>query len=238
VAGLFIFRSVFLFSRVQMELAHTYKELSWIEIMKDDSFKLKLFVGIGLVLTILISFPFFFQHIELREGQVLNDFVLTRLSAHDVSIPIFAIIWATTILFFIRSVQNPLLFLSFMYGFILLSVSRFITIYLVPLDPPHNLIPLVDPISNAFYGKSYVTKDLFYSGHTATQCLFFLCFRRKIDRLIALLCSIAIGLLVLVQHVHYTIDVIAAPVFTMICFFIAKKIVNSKPISIIEPIER
>lgn len=221
-----------------MEIASSYKELKWNETLRDEAFKVKLYIGIALLLTVLISFPFFFQHIELREGAVMDDVVLALLTPRDVSVPIFTIIWSMTTLLFIRSVQSPLLFLTFMYGFILLSVSRFMTIYFVPLNPPTDLIPLVDPISNSFYGKSYVTKDLFYSGHTATQCLFFLCFRRKIDRLIALFCTIAIGFLVLVQHIHYTIDVIAAPVFTIICFYIAKKIVNSRPISITEPIER
>jgi hypothetical protein len=221
-----------------VELTPSYKELKWNEALKDASFRQKLFIGSGLVVCTLISFPFFFQSIELREGTVLKDLLLEQLTARDVSIPIFCMIWTTTLLFFRRSVQNPMLFLTFMYGFILLSVSRFISISLVPLNPPHGLIPLVDPISNAFYGKSFITKDLFYSGHTSTQCLFFLCFHRKLDRLIALFCTIAIGFLVLVQHVHYTIDVIAAPVFTFICFIIAKKIVNSGPISIIETIER
>jgi hypothetical protein len=218
-------------------LAPSYNELTWVDTLKDDAFKVKLYIGIGLLLTVLISFPFFFQHIELREGAVLNDAVLDYLSPRDASIPIFTIIWTMTALFFVRSVQSPTLFLTFMYGFILLSASRFATISLVALNPPHGLIPLVDPISNSFYGKSFVTKDLFYSGHTSAQCLFFLCFRRKLDRLIALFCTIAVGFLVLVQHVHYTIDVIAAPVFTIICYYIAKKIVNSKPKSIIESIE-
>jgi len=221
-----------------MEVATSYKELTWNDTMKDESFKVKLYIGIALLLTVLISFPFFFQYIELREGQILDDIVLDQVTARDVSVPIFTIIWATTLLICIRSVQSPAFFITVMFAFILLSVSRFLTIYFVALNPPDGLIPLIDPISNSFYGKSYVTKDLFYSGHTATQCLFFLCFRRKFDRYIALFCTIAIGVLVLIQHVHYTIDVLAAPVFAIICFLIAKKIVNSKPISIIEPIER
>src|SRR6476620_8351900 len=223
-------RAIILFcTKFQVDISSTYNGPTWAESLKDDSFKIRLYVGIILLGVVLVSFPFFFQHIELRVGEVLNDWVLDQLQPRDVSIPIF---------FLVRSVQSPTLFLTFMYGFILLSASRFITISLVPLDPPHNLIPLIDPISNSFYGKSFITKDLFYSGHTSAQCLFFLCFRRKLDKLIALFCTIAIGFLVLVQHVHYTIDVIAAPVFTIICFYIAKKIVNSKPISIIEPIER
>jgi hypothetical protein len=206
-----------------------HKELKWAEAMKVPSFRVRLYVGLFFLICVLVSFPIFFQHIELREGRMLNDPVLALLPAADVSVPVFAIIWSIAILFFIRSYQTPMIFMTFLYGFILLSISRFITISLVALNPPADLIPLIDPISNLFYGESFITKDLFYSGHTATQCLFFLCFRRKADRLIGLLCTIAVGFLVLVQHVHYTVDVIAAPVFKIICFFISKKIVNSGP---------
>ncbi len=186
-------------------------------------------IGLVLLIGVMITFPFFFQYIEQRPGKTLEDPLLNLLSARDMSIPIFAMIWSMTILIVIRCIQDAKLFMTCMYGFILVSLTRFTTILLFPLEPPADLIPLVDPIANRFYGESYITRDLFYSGHTASQCLFFLCFRRKFDRLIALLCTIAIGFLVLVQHVHYTIDVIAAPVFTYLCYFIAKKIVNSNP---------
>ena len=210
-----------------MESAAIHKNISWAETLKHDQLRVKLYIGLALLVGILISFPFFFQYIEQRSGRVIEDPVLDLLAPRDVSIPIFAMIWSSTILLIIRSIQKPHLFMVCMYGFILVSITRFATILLFPLEPPEGLIPLVDPLSNSFYGKSYITRDLFYSGHTATQCLFFLCFHRKFDRLIALFCTIAIGFLVLVQHVHYTIDVIAAPFFTIGCYFLARKIVNS-----------
>jgi hypothetical protein len=210
-----------------VQITGIHKNISWAETLKHDRLRVKLYVGLVMLVCILVSFPFFFQFIEQRNGRSLNDPLLNILGPTDVSIPIFAMIWSTTILLIIRSIQKPHLFMVCMYGFILVSLTRFGTIMLLPLNPPEGLIPLVDPISNSFYGKSYITKDLFYSGHTSTQCLFFLCFHRKFDRLIALFCTIAIGFLVLVQHVHYTIDVIAAPIFTIGCFYIARKIVNS-----------
>jgi hypothetical protein len=43
-------------------------------------------------------------------------------------------------------------------------------------------------------------------------------FTKKGDKLVTLFSSIAIGALVLIQHVHYTIDVVAAPIFTYAIF--------------------
>lgn len=215
----------------------TYSEEKWIAHLKEGHFKAKLYVGIACLICILIAFPFFFQYIETREGRLLHDPVLALLPVKDVSIPVFIIIWSTTILFIVRSVQTPGLFLTYLWAYIFVTLLRFITISVFPLNPPEDLIPLTDPISNAFYGKSFVTKDLFFSGHTSTQCLFFLCFHRKTDRLIALFCTIAIGMFVLIQHVHYTVDVIAAPVFTVLCYLMAKKLVNSRPLTGLERID-
>jgi len=202
---------------------------SWKQSIKNPSFRKKLIIGLILLSGILAFLPHFFQYIELRRGYVLQDFVLKHLPAVDVSIPVFTIIWAMVIFFVVRSAKDPMLFLTYLYSFFILCVVRIVTIYLVKLNPPEGLIALVDPISNSFYGKSFITKDLFFSGHTATQWLFFLCFRRKTDKIIALCCTIAVGTLVLFQHVHYTIDVLAAPVFGTICYLIARKIVNSTP---------
>jgi hypothetical protein len=208
-------------------------EDKWVQAIKDPLFRKKLYAGLICVIITLGILPFFFQHIEQRNGVVIPDPVLNFFEATDVSIPIFAILWSMTILMIVRSVQSPRLFVTALYGFLFMELSRIVTISLFPLNPPEHLIPLVDPLSNSFYGKTFITKDLFYSGHTASMFLFFLCFRRKTDKLLSLLCSIAVGVLVLIQHVHYTIDVIAAPFFTTICYLIGKKIVavNGKMIA-------
>lgn len=200
---------------------------NWLLAIKNISFRSKLIIGIVLLLIVLIALPVFFQYIEQRQGYNLNDPLLVVLPSANVSIPIFAMIWSMALLFIIRSTNNPQLFITYLFGFLFLCLFRFITLTLVPLNAPNSLIELQDPLSNFFYGKKgFVTKDLFFSGHTATLCLFFFCFQRKWDKVIALLCTIAVGFLVLIQHVHYTIDVIVAPVFTYLSFFMAKKIVN------------
>ncbi len=201
-------------------------QASWMLAIKNVAFRTKLIIGSFSVITILLLLRFFFQYIEGRSGYALNDFVLDAIYTRDVSIPVFAFIWSMVLLFVIRSISDPQLFLVYLYGFLFLTLFRIITLSFVPLNAPEHLIPLTDPLSNYFYGtKNYITKDLFFSGHTATVCLFFFCFQRKMDKIMALLCTIAVGFLVLIQHVHYTIDVVAAPLFSYFCFVLAKKIV-------------
>lgn len=212
-----------------MELVELYNKTAWQQALQSKGFKKKLSIGLVIQGIILFCFPLFFQYIEKRNGFAINDFVLNHLPAVNLSIPIFTLIWMVFILFVIRSTRDPQLFITFLYSFIIVSLMRFITISLVRLNPPSHLIPLIDPVSNMFYGGGFVTKDLFFSGHTATLWLFFLSFRRRFDKYLALFSSVAVGFMVLMQHVHYTYDVVAAPIFATICYVIAKKIVNWTP---------
>jgi len=202
--------------------------LTWKTALKDDFFKIRLIIVSIVFIAILCVFPLFFQHIEQRDGKLLKDFIIDNVKPLDVSIPIFICIWGITTLVIVRCIKQPQLFLTSLYSFTILTLFRMVTISLVPLNPPHGLIPLVDPISNFFYGKShFVTKDLFFSGHTSSQFLYFLCLTRKQDKMFALLSTIIVGSLVLVQHVHYTVDVVAAIPLTYLCFWAGKKLTQT-----------
>ncbi|HXI01251.1 MAG TPA: phosphatase PAP2-related protein [Sphingobacteriaceae bacterium] len=196
----------------------------WGQAWVEPWFKQKLLFGLSCFITLLSIFPIFYQYIQKRNGFMNNDIVLQYLPAYDMSMPIFIVTWFIAILMILRSIQNPSVFITFLYGFIILNLARFVSISLIHFDPPHDLIPITDPISNIFYGDSYVTKDLFFSGHTATQFLCFLCLQKKQDKLYAVFATVLMGVLVLVQHVHYTVDVISAPVFAYICFIASQKV--------------
>ncbi len=200
--------------------------ISWSKAWQERRFRNKTIIALLLVAIILTLLPTFFAFIEKREGMVLQDYVLDAIPAIDVSIPTFVIIWSTVLLVFFRIYQNPKLFLVIAYGFILMCLARVLTISILPLNPPAGLIVLKDPIANIAYGGNgiFITKDLFYSGHTGNMFLFFLCLERKWDKIFALTASFLVGILVMIQHIHYSIDVIAAFIFTYFIYLGAKKL--------------
>lgn len=196
----------------------------WSQYIRNKLFRNKLAGGLLLLVLLIAFLPYYFAFIEARKGIVLNDLVLNFIKSANVSIPTFIIIWSLSLWYLFKSYKDPALMLLILWGFNILSISRIISIYLVPLEPPNNLIELIDPITNSFYGAKFITKDLFFSGHTATLVCLALCLKTKRDQIIVFTGAIIVGILVLVQHVHYTIDVIAAFVFPFFLVPIAKRI--------------
>jgi PAP2 superfamily C-terminal len=193
----------------------------WSDAWKLPSFKWKFWVGMAVFAAILISLPFFFIAIENRNGRVISDFVLEWIPARNFSGTVFFLIWSSCLLLVFRIYRDPMILLVTLWSYNGVTLLRMACIGLISLNPPVGLIPLADPITNQFYGAHYITHDLFFSGHTTTVFLVFLCLKRKWDRIYALTASIVLGLLLLAQHVHYTIDVLAAPVFTFAAYRIA-----------------
>jgi hypothetical protein len=213
-----------MFSAKKITAQVQQKGNSWRLVWSQPVFRKKVGVAFALNIPVLILFPVFFQHIEQRNGIQLHDILLDNIHPVNVSLSIFIIIWLMALLTLTRAIQQPEIFITFLFSFFLLSISRIITISLVPLNPPQDLIPLIDPLSNTFYGGSFVTKDLFYSGHVATQFLMFLCLQKRMDKLLTTISTISVAILLLVQHVHYTVDIIAAPAFAYLCFIAGKNI--------------
>lgn len=207
-------------------LTNTSYKNKWTQEWKQSGFRKRLFVVLVTICIVVSINPYFFSYIQQRNGVVLNDWLLNFIPQYDVSIPIFCILWSVVLLAICRAIQNPRFLIVAGWTVLLLFVSRIISISLVPLNLPKGLIYLHDPITGLFYGKQLITKDLFYSGHTSVMFLIFLCLKNKYDKFYALFSTIAIATLLLVQHVHYTIDVVAAPFFTYILYQFSKKIAD------------
>jgi len=190
----------------------------WKETWNTPHKKKQIIFGTLLMLAVVIIMPHFFNAIQKRNGKLLDDWLLAIIPARNVSVAIFAIIWAMILLAIFRAIKDPSMYITYCWTYVFVCAARLTCISLVPLEPPIGLIQLTDPVTAIFYGHSVVTKDLFFSGHTATLTLICLCLNRRNDRIVATVATVAVAFLLLVQHIHYTIDILAAPVFVYLFY--------------------
>lgn len=192
----------------------------WRTAWKMQGFSVRFIAALIVFIGLLIVFPTFFSFIESRKGYQITDPVLDAIPAMDFSPITFAIIWLVSFWFMIRMLQQPSIALKGLIAMDLIFLTRMLTIFLLPLEPPPGLVELQDPISNYFYGEehAFITRDLFFSGHTSTQIMIGLILPGRKEKWMAFLGATAVAILVLVQHIHYTIDVAGALVFTWVLF--------------------
>jgi len=115
--------------------------------------------------------------------------------------------------------------LAFM-SYIVMIYIRIVAMWSTPLEAPATILPLIDPMVSEIGVGRLMTKDLFFSGHTATIQLIFLCSVEKKWRNVFLILTLIVAACVLIQHVHYTVDVVAAPFFGYCSYLIAKSFFN------------
>jgi len=198
---------------------------AWGEVWKESSFRL----SFSLAILTFSVFPWkaatYFQWVQQREGIILNDFLLELIPPKNVSYPIFSIIYCTVIYLIIRLLATPKTFVWFAWAFNLETAFRFLTIYFVALNPPMGIVDLHDPVAAIFiYGENMpITKDLFFSGHTATMVFACYFLPLRMEKILAIILSVILVMLLLIQHVHYTIDIVMAPLFTLLAIGIIKK---------------
>ncbi len=188
---------------------------------------------ITIVIMLLVGFFIgdFFQFIEQRPGHRIQDFILSQIPLSNVSFYTFLSIYAAIIVSIFSLGRHPIIFLKCLQAYCLLVLMRIATLFLIPLEPELSIIPLEDPfVGYFFYNNAVITKDLFFSGHISTMCLLALLNPDKLIKMFIIILTAITVVFILVQHVHYTVDIVAAPVFSWISYRLAKMI----PVTIIE----
>ena len=190
----------------------------WQTFLRSKRYLIEFIITVLLLILIMILFPQFLQFIERREGVVLNDPILNLFNPVDLTWLTFAVIYLSIILFLSTILMKPFKLMLALQTYGLMVIFRAIAMYLTPLNPPNGIILLDDPFVQLFGQGEILTKDLFFSGHTATLFLLFLLTENKKLRMIFLASTIVVGACVLFQKVHYSIDVFAAFFFTFLVF--------------------
>lgn len=170
------------------------------------------FLGAVVAGTALVAvLPRFFAWIGARPGGRLHDPLLDRFGPMDVSGLTFGVLYAVLAVAIISAARHPWRLLQGLYAYLLMVLLRMAAMASFTLEPPDGIIPLVDPVTQLFYpGAAPFLKDLFFSGHTATLVLMALLVPPGRVRWLAALGAATVALLVLAQHVHWTVDVVAA----------------------------
>ena len=137
-----------------------------------------------------------------------NDPAFNILPAEDVSIPIFSITYGTLIAYIILNRKEPYFISRMAFSYGLLLVFRTLTLVALPLKEPESIIYLKHPFLNTFIYQGTIDSDLFFSGHTALVCLIFL--QTRHCKWFFAIVGVALGILLMIQRVHYSIDILAA----------------------------
>ncbi len=159
----------------------------------------------------LTTLATFLQWVEVRAGVVVPDPVLALFPPTDLTWFIFGLIYGALITALVFLARDPDRLLLACQSYSLMIVFRIVAMYLLPLDPPAQTIPLQDPFVQLFGSGNVLMKDLFFSGHTSTLFLLFLTAGTRTRKTVYLCCTIAVASLIVIHHSHYTIDVYVAP---------------------------
>ncbi len=156
---------------------------------------------------IFVQFLGFNEHRSLNYGFEFIDPAFDVVPAYDASIPIFIVTYGSLLLYLIVFRKDKELFSRIMitYGFLILF--RMVTLSILPLRPPSDIIFLEDPFLNTFIYPGRIDTDLFFSGHTALLLAIYFSSGRKWYFLVL---AATLGLLLLVQRCHYSIDLLGA----------------------------
>jgi hypothetical protein len=198
--------------------------MNWKEFISVKRNRIELAITVVLLALILFSFTNFLNFIEERPGVVFTDPVLMLFDPIDLTWLTFSIIYISLLTAVVSFSLKPERLLFAFQLYTLMVCVRIAAMYLLPLEPPATLIILNDPFVEFFGTGQTLTKDLFFSGHTATLFILFLVEDKKILKWVFLICTVIVAIAVLIQHVHYTIDVYAAVFFTYTCYVLLKQI--------------
>lgn len=200
---------------------------AWKRLQNKPTYFIVFLIGLALFLSSLQLTIQYVPQFETRNGFVPYDPFMVYLPAIDVSPYIFLLLYGAILFGAYYFIRDPKLLLIFAYSFGFMYYVRALCITLVPLDEPPFLIVLSDPfIEKLGIYQTFIKKDLFFSGHFASVFIPYLILRKTRFHWLFLLASMAIGILVMLQHIHYSYDVFGAALFTYLSVFCAEKLVN------------
>ena len=197
----------------------------WNEYLQERNNRYVFWVSVMALALTLLAFLHFLAYNEARSGFPFADPVLRLLPPVNSSLATFIVTYALCMFGIITALGEPRVFVLLLQSYTLMTLLRMLSLYLLPLDPPAGIIPLKDIfLQSSFYSGRDNLRDLFFSGHTTTLFLFAFAFEKKYPKALFMIAGCTVGFLLMLQHVHYSIDVAVAPVVAFMVVWVAEKI--------------
>ncbi len=185
-----------------------------------SALRLAFFALLMLSLSLIINF-YAGNYASIRQSNYVTDIILSNTRAFDVDV---LFIYSTMLLLFgvlIYCLKNP-----FQMPYIVKSIALFVIIRCMFIVLTHIWpYPIVAPVDTtviffSIFSHFSFTGDLFFSGHTGLPFLMALIFwKNRYLRYLTLAVTLFFATIVLLGHLHYSIDVLSA-------FFISYGIYN------------
>ncbi len=196
---------------------HKHKSL-----LKDKDFLESLGLSILFLIVGLVSTFFAIIYATDSASRPVTDIILSN-------IPVFNLDWAFVygpVVFWVMIAVYLLVFDPQKIPFSLKAISLFLVIRSVSISlthiapfPTHAQIDI-----SGFFGVFTNGSDLFFSSHTGMPFLMALIlWNNKIMKYFSIVASIFFGVVVLLTHLHYSIDVFAAFFITYSIYVLGKK---------------
>ena len=194
----------------------------WRRAFRSREFRDQGLVTLAALAVTLVLMGAFLNFIGARMGPVLDDPVLPLLPDANLLWITFTLIYAGFLIGLISLAMSPFSLLLALRACVVLLVLRAICLWLLPLDPPAGAVSLVDPFLRAPGFPRVPVRDLFFSWHAALLSLLAFTSHWRDLKVVFALLTVAVSALMLVQHAHYTIDLVAAPCFAYASYGFAR----------------
>ena len=178
--------------------------------LSDRKFLFSLITAFLFLAASITTTYFSIQYVNEKASNSVTDIVLSNIPVFDVD----GIFVYGPVVFWLIIATYAIFFEFKKIPFMLKSISLFVVIRAIFITLTH-IGPFPDQnityISNSFLSVFTSGNDLFFSSHTGLPFLMTLVFwENRFIRLFCLMSSFFFGAIVLMAHLHYSIDVAAA----------------------------
>ncbi|HMQ05781.1 MAG TPA: phosphatase PAP2-related protein [Saprospiraceae bacterium] len=199
-------------------------QMKWRLFFEDNLNVVTFFTLLLIALLVLAVNTVFLMYAEVQDGHIIDDWLLKYINPMDVSYYLFGVTYAAMVLGIGNAFKSPHKAQWVILTTIFIVIMRMMTMFCLPLEPPDGIIPLRDPfLEYTFYHGDVITRDLFFSGHTASIFSLALIVENRKMKIFLLISTGIVAFLLLLQHVHYTVDILAAIPFSMFAVWMARK---------------